>query len=116
MGQGKNASVPSQSDAPEELHDSYFRSMTIKHAIPKTADMHIPMASYGKRSRERGGVSISLRGHLRVNKADELNGSSENFCCSRKLVPSLPHVRFLGHHLLTLKSPVLIDERFSYLS
>ena len=32
-----------------ELHDSYFRSMTIKHAIPKTAEVHIPMASYGKR-------------------------------------------------------------------
>ena len=31
-----------------ELHDSYFRSMTIKHAIPKTAEVHIPMASYGK--------------------------------------------------------------------
>ena len=29
-----------------ELHDSYFRSMTIKHAIPKTAGVHIPMASY----------------------------------------------------------------------
>ena len=27
-----------------ELHDSYFRSMTIKHAIPKTAEVHIPMA------------------------------------------------------------------------
>ena len=32
-----------------ELHDSYFRSMTIKHAIPKTAEVHIPMASYGNR-------------------------------------------------------------------
>ena len=31
-----------------ELHDSYFRSMTIKHAIPKTAEVHIPMASYGE--------------------------------------------------------------------
>ena len=29
-----------------ELHDSYFRLMTIKHAIPKTAEVHIPMASY----------------------------------------------------------------------
>ena len=29
-----------------ELHDSYFCSMTIKHAIPKTAEVHIPMASY----------------------------------------------------------------------
>ena len=25
-----------------ELHFSYFRSMTIKHTIPKTADVHIP--------------------------------------------------------------------------
>ena len=32
-----------------ELHDGYFRSMTIKHAIPKTAEVHIPMASYEKR-------------------------------------------------------------------
>ena len=47
-----------------ELHDSYFRSMTIKHAIPKTAEVHIPMASYGKRSQGRGGVSISPRGSL----------------------------------------------------
>ena len=31
-----------------ELHDSYFRSMTIKHAIPKTAEVHIPTASYGE--------------------------------------------------------------------
>ena len=31
-----------------ELHDSYFRSMTIKHAIPNTAEVHIPMASYGE--------------------------------------------------------------------
>ena len=29
-----------------ELHDSYFRSMTIKHTIPKTVEVHIPMASY----------------------------------------------------------------------
>ena len=49
-----------------ELHDSYFRSMTIKHAIPKTAEMHIPLASYGKRSRGRGGVSIPPRGSLMV--------------------------------------------------
>ena len=31
-----------------ELHDSYFRSMPIKHTIPKTAEVHIPMASYGE--------------------------------------------------------------------
>ena len=31
-----------------ELHDSYFRSLTIKHAIPKTVEVHIPMASYGE--------------------------------------------------------------------
>ena len=31
-----------------ELHDSYFRSMTVKHAIPKMAKVHIPMASYGE--------------------------------------------------------------------
>ena len=31
-----------------ELHDSYLRSMTIKHAIPKTAEVHILIASYGK--------------------------------------------------------------------
>ena len=31
-----------------ELHDSYFRVMTIKHVIPKTSEVHIPMASYGE--------------------------------------------------------------------
>ena len=31
-----------------ELHDSYFRLMTIKHALPKTVEVHIPMASYGE--------------------------------------------------------------------
>ena len=31
-----------------ELHDSYFRLMTIKHAIPKIVEVHIPMASYGE--------------------------------------------------------------------
>ena len=31
-----------------ELHDSYFHSMTAKHAILKTAGVHIPMASYGE--------------------------------------------------------------------
>ena len=30
-----------------ELHDSYFRLMIIKYAIPRTAE-HIPMASYGE--------------------------------------------------------------------
>ena len=31
-----------------ELHDSYFCLMTIKHVIPKTVEVHIPMASYGE--------------------------------------------------------------------
>ena len=31
-----------------ELHDSYFLSMKIKHAIPETVEEHIPMASYGE--------------------------------------------------------------------
>ena len=30
-----------------ELHNSCFRLMTIKHVIPKTAEMHITMSSYG---------------------------------------------------------------------
>ena len=41
---------------------------------------------------------------------------SEKFHYSHKLVPSLPHVHFLGHRLLTRKSQGLIDERFLYLS
>ncbi len=41
-----------------ELHDSYFRSMRIKHAIPKTEEVHISMASYGKRSRRRAWLTI----------------------------------------------------------
>ena len=49
-----------------ELRDNYFRSMTIKHAIPKTAEVHILMGSYRKRSRGRGCVSISPRGSLMV--------------------------------------------------
>ena len=32
-----------------ELHDSYFCSMTIKHAIPKTVEVQIPIASCGGR-------------------------------------------------------------------
>ena len=31
-----------------KLHDSYFCLMTIKHTIPKTAEVHIPIASYGE--------------------------------------------------------------------
>ena len=80
-----------------ELHDSYFRSTTFKHAIPKTAEVHIPMASYGKRSQGCGGVSISPR---RIERK-----RVKKFRCSRKLVPSLPRVRFLGHRLLSPKSP-----------
>ena len=38
MGQGKKI-PPCRKRATCELYDSYFRSMTIKHAIPKTAEM-----------------------------------------------------------------------------
>ena len=93
-----------------ELHDSYFRSMTIKHAIPKTAGVHIPLASYGKISWRRVHISAwEFDGNIRPTNWTE---DSEKFRCSRKLVPSLPRVRFLGHRLLTLKSPGPIDERF----
>ena len=97
-----------------ELHGSYFRSMTIKHAIPRTAEVQIPMVSYGKRSRGRGGVSArEFDSNIRPTNWTK---DSEKFRFSRKLLPSLPRVRFLGHRLLTSKSPGLIDERFLYLS
>ena len=96
-----------------ELHDSYFRSMTITHAIPKTAEV---THSDGQISEEIAGawrrVHISaweFKGNIRPTNWTE---DSEKFRCSRKLVPSLPRVRCLGHRLLTSKSPSLIDERF----
>ncbi len=47
-----------------ELHDSYFRSMTITQAIPKVAEVTHPGRQ--KKLQRRGGVSISPRGSLRV--------------------------------------------------
>ena len=52
-----------------ELHDSYFRSMTITQAIPKIAEVTHPDRQISEEIAEawrRGGVSISLRGSLKV--------------------------------------------------
>ena len=96
-----------------ELHDSYFRLMTITHAIPKMVEL---THSDGQLWEEIAGawrrVYIStweFDGNIRPTNWME---DSEKFCCSWKLVPSLPRMHFLGHRLLTSKSPSLIDERF----
>ena len=96
-----------------ELHDSYFRSMTITHAIPKTTKVTHPD---GQISEEIAGtwrrVHISaweLGGNIRPTNWTE---DSEKFRGSRKRFPTVPRVRCLGHRLLTSKSPSLIDERF----
>ena len=154
-----------------ELHDSYFRWMKIKHAIPKMAEVHIPMASYGKRSRRwawlriwdkvkisrcrpkvmhrksdlwsawklfpldddqtchsKDGGSAYSDGQLweeitgawrRVHiSAWEFDGNIRlmNWTEDSEKIPlftqACPVVHFLSHHLLTPKSPGLIDERF----
>ena len=79
-----------------ELHDTYFRSMTIKHAIPKTAEVHIPMASYGeilsgrldyyKFGEDRKSVCLETRRVWREN-AVEKN-------CTRQKGPSGPPIEF----------------------
>ena len=79
MAQGKNPTVPSQSDAPEEsdLWTAWqlFPLDDDQTCHPKTAEVHIPLTSYGKRSRGRGDETISPRRSLMViYKADELNG------------------------------------------
>ena len=52
-----------------ELHDSYFRSITITQAIPKIAEVTHPDRQISEEIAEawrRGGVSISPRGSLKV--------------------------------------------------
>ena len=96
-----------------ELHDSYFRSMTIKQTIPKTAEV---THSDGQLGEEITGAQ--RRVHISAWEVDGNKGRRierkivKNFRCSRKLFPSLLCVRYLGHRLLTSKSPSLIDERF----
>ena len=72
MGQGKNPTVPSQNDAPEESDQWTAWQLCIsarwRSNMPfqRRRKWHIPMASYGKRSQGRGGVSISPHGSLMV--------------------------------------------------
>ena len=96
-----------------ELHDSYFRLMTITHAISKTAEVtHSDCQLWEEIAGVWSCVHISA-GEFDGNiKPTNWTEDSEKFRCSRKLVPSLHRVRFLGHRLLTLRSPDLIDERF----
>ena len=49
-----------------ELHDSYFRSMKITHAIPKTTEVTHSDGQISEENAGRGGVSISPRGSLKV--------------------------------------------------
>ena len=68
-----------------ELHDSYFRSMTITHAIPKTAEMTHPDRQI---SEEIAGAwrrvhfsAWEFKGNIRPTNWTEY---SEEFRCSRK--------------------------------
>ena len=121
MGQGKNATVPSQSDAPEESE-----LWTAWQLFPLDDDQTCH-SNDGGSAHSDGQFWEEIAGawrHVHIS-AWEFNGNirstnwtddSEKFRCSRKLVLSLPRVRFLGHRLLTSKSPGLLDERFKYLS
>ena len=117
MGQDKNPTVLSQSDEPEEsdlwtawqlfpLNDDqtgYSKTAEVTHSDGQLweeiagALRHVHMSAW------------EFVGNIRLTNWTE---DSEKFRCSRKLVPSLPRVRFLVHRLLTSKSPSLIDERF----
>ena len=122
MGQGKKIppcryKVMHRKRVTCELHDSYFRLMTVTHAISKTAEV---THSDGQLSEEIVGVwrhvhisAWEFEGNIRPMNWTE---DSEKFHCSGKLVPLLPRVHFLGHRLLTSKSPSLIDEWFYFLS
>ena len=83
-----------------ELHDSYFRSMMIKHAIPKRAEVAYSVGQLWKEiawAWRRVHISAwEIDGNIRPTNWPE---DSEKFRCSRKLVPSLPRVRFLSHRL-----------------
>ena len=117
MGQSKNATVPSQSDAPEESD-----LWTVWQLFPLDDDQTCHSKDGGSAYSD-GQLWEEIAGAWRRVRifAWELDDNirptnwtedSENFRCLRKLVPSFPYVRFLGHHLLTPKSPGLIDEQF----
>ena len=117
MGQGKNPTVPSQSDAPEEsnlwtawqlfpLDDDQTCHSKDGGSTYSICQLWEEIAGAWRR------VHISaweFGGNIRPTNWTE---DSEKFRCSRKLVLSLSCVRFLSHRLLTPKSPDLIDERF----
>ena len=117
MGQDKNPTAPSQSDVPEE-NDLWIAWQL----FPLDDDQTF-------HSKDGGGAysvgqlweEIAWAWRRVYISAWEFDGNqrpmnwtedSEKFCFSRKLVPSLPRVNFLGHRLLTPKSLGLIDERF----
>ena len=96
-----------------ELHDSYFCSMTITHAIPKTAEVtHSDSQLWEEIAGAWRHVHISVWEFDDNIRPMNWTEDSEKFCGSQKLVLSLPRVCFLGHRLLTSKNLSLIDERF----
>ena len=117
MGQGKNPTVPSQIDAPEENN-----LWTAWQLFPLDDDQTCHSKdggsaySVGQLWEEIAGawrcVYISAWEFDSNKRLTNWTEDSEKFLCSLKIVLSLPRVRFLGYHLLTPKSPGLIDERF----
>ena len=82
-----------------ELHDSYFCSTMIKHATPKRAEVAYSDGQLWEKiawAWRRVDISAWEFDDIRPTNWTE---DSEKFRCSRKLVMSLPRVRFLGHRL-----------------
>ena len=88
-----------------ELHDSYFRSMMITHAIPKMAEVTHPdrqiseeIAAVWRRVHISAG---EFEGNIRLKNWTE---DSEKIPLSTKADPAVTLcVRNLGHRLLTSK-------------
>ena len=116
-GQGKNAMVPSQSDAPEES-DLWFVWQLFPLDDNQTCHSKDSGSAYSNGQLWEEIAEAWRRVHISPWEFDgnirptNWTEDSKKFRCSRKLVPSLPCVRFLAHRLLTWKSPGLIDEWF----
>ena len=110
MGQGE---VMHRKRVTYELHDSYFRSMTITQAIPKIAEVTHPDRQISEEIAEAWRrVHISaweFEGNKRPTNWTE---GVKRILLFTKLTSSSLCVRCLGHCLLTSKSSSLIDKQF----
>ena len=83
-----------------ELHNSYFCSTMVKHATPKKAEVAYSVGQLWEEI-----AWAWRRVHISAWEFDVNIGptnwteNNENFRCSRKLVLSLPRLRFFGHRL-----------------